>query len=260
VELDASLIALLIAAALFAGWVDAVVGGGGLVSLPALLVAFPNAPVATLLGTNKLGSVWGTSTAAVTYGLKIKLEHRMLWPTVGLALLASGAGAAAAAAVSSQALRPIIIAVLLAVLVLVLARPQMGLHPQPLLRTRLRALAVVLAAGGAVAFYDGIIGPGTGIFLAVVFTTVFGMDYVGASAHTKVVNAATNLGALVVFAVQGHVWWTLGLFMGAAAMLGAWLGARTAMARGSTFVRIVLLLVVSALLARLSWDVYVAWR
>ncbi|GAB3238836.1 TSUP family transporter [Glycomyces halotolerans] len=258
VELDPSLIALLVAAALFAGWVDAVVGGGGLVSLPALMVAFPNAPVATLLGTNKLSSVFGTTTSAITYGLKIKLDHRMLWPTTGLALAASGAGAAAAAAVSSQALRPIVIAVLLAVLVLVVSKPRLGVEPQPRLRTNLRAAAVMLTCGVAVAFYDGIIGPGTGIFLAVAFTTILGYDYVTASAHTKVVNAATNFGALIVFAAGGHVWWVLGLSMGMATITGAWIGARMAMSGGSKFVRVVLVLVVTGLLARLGWDVYVS--
>jgi uncharacterized membrane protein YfcA len=256
-ELDASLIALLVAAALFAGWIDAVVGGGGLVQLPALLVAFPHAPAALLLGTNKLASVCGTSVSAITYARKIKLEHRLLWPTVGLAVAGAGAGAAAAA-ISSQALKPIVIAVLLAVLVLVVSRPQLGLEPRPRRRTPERAAAVMLVCGLAVAFYDGLIGPGTGIFLAVAFTTLLGLDFVAAAAHTKVVNVATNLGALAVFALQGHVWWPLGLAMGLATMVGAWIGARTAIARGSGFVRAALLVVVLALLARLGWDVWAA--
>ncbi|WP_460498511.1 TSUP family transporter [Glycomyces tarimensis] len=256
--MDASLIALLVTAALFAGWIDAVVGGGGLVALPALMVAFPNAPVATLLGTNKLGSVFGTTTSAITYGLKIKLDHRLLWPTAALALASSGLGAVAAASVSSGALRPIIIAVLAAVLILVVSRPKFGIEPQPKLRSAWRAAGVMLACGVAVAFYDGIIGPGTGIFLAVAFTSLLGLDYVTAAAHTKVVNAATNFGALVVFAVQGHVWWTLGFAMAAATIAGAWFGAHTAMARGSGFVRVVLVVVVLALLARLGWEVWTA--
>ncbi len=259
-ELDASLIALLVAAALFAGWIDAVVGGGGLVQLPALLVAFPHAPAALLLGTNKLASICGTSVSAITYARKIKLEHRLLWPTVGLALAGAGAGAAAAAALSSQALKPIVIAVLLAVLILVVSRPRLGIEPQPKPRTAWRAAAVMLACGVAIAFYDGLIGPGTGIFLSVAFTTLLGFDYVTAAAHTKVVNVATNLGALAVFALQGHVWWLLGLAMGLATMTGAWIGARTAIARGSGFVRAVMLVVVLALLARLGWDVWVSLR
>jgi uncharacterized membrane protein YfcA len=259
-DLDPGLFALLIVAAIFAGWVDAVVGGGGLIQLPALLVAFPTAPPALMLGTNKMASVCGTTISAVAYSRKIPLAHRLLWPTVALALAGSGAGAVAALLVSASALKPIIIAVLLAVLVLVIARPQLGLEPQPRLRTPLRGAALMLAAGVGVAFYDGIIGPGTGIFLSIAFTTIVGFDYITAAAHTKVVNAATNVGALVVFAAQGNVWWLLGLTMGAGCMLGAWFGARTAMARGSGFVRLVLVVVVLALLARLSWDVWSGWR
>ncbi|THV42735.1 TSUP family transporter [Glycomyces buryatensis] len=258
--MDPGLFALLIAAALFAGWVDAVVGGGGLITLPALLVAFPTAPTVLLLGTNKLASVCGTTTSAITYARKIKLEHRLLWPTVGLALVGSGAGALTAALVSSNALKPIIIAVLLAVLVLVITKPEFGTEPQPKLRTNWRGAAVMLTCGVGVAFYDGIIGPGTGIFLAVAFTGILGFDYITAAAHTKVVNAATNIGGLVVFAVQGSVWWQLGLAMGAATMIGAWIGAHTAMSKGSRFIRIVMVVVVLGLLTRLSWDVWTGWR
>ena len=131
-----------------------------------------------------------------------------------------------------------------------------GLEPQPKLRTPLRGAALMLVAGVAVAFYDGIIGPGTGIFLSIAFTTIIGFDYITAAAHTKVVNAATNVGGVVVFAIQGNVWWVLGITMGVGCMLGAWFGARTAMARGSGFVRVVLVVVVLALLARLGWDVW----
>ncbi|HEX2145248.1 MAG TPA: TSUP family transporter, partial [Glycomyces sp.] len=134
--------------------------------------------------------------------------------------------------------------------------PQLGLEPQPKLRTPMRGAAVMLACGIAIAFYDGIIGPGTGIFLAMAFTTIIGFDYVTAAAHTKVVNAATNLGAISVFAVQGNIWWLLGLTLGMGSMLGAWFGARTAMSRGSGFVRVILVVVVLALLARLGWDVW----
>jgi uncharacterized membrane protein YfcA len=255
-DIDPGLFALLIAAAIFAGWVDAVVGGGGLIQLPVLLVAFPTAPTALMLGTNKMASVFGTATSAIAYARKIKLEHRLLWPTVGLALLGSGAGALAALSVSSDALKPIIIAVLLAVLVLVVAKPQLGLEARPELHTRWRGAAVMVVCGLVIAFYDGIIGPGTGIFLAVAFTSILGMDFLAAAAHTKVVNVTTNLGALVVFAAQDNIWWLLGAVMGLGTMLGAWFGAHTAMSKGSKFVRVVLVIVVLALLARLSWDVY----
>ncbi|MFC4333674.1 TSUP family transporter [Salininema proteolyticum] len=251
-------LALLVLAAVAAGWIDAVVGGGGLLQLPALMVAYPAAPVATLLGTNKVGSVAGTVTAAVTYSRKVQLDHRILWPTAGTALVGSGLGAALAGAVSSDVLRPLIIGVLAVVAVFVLTKPSFGLESRPVRLTTARAGGLVASAGLAVAFYDGILGPGTGIFLALCFTGYLGLDYVTAAAHVKVVNAATNLGALAVFAYFGHIWWTLGLALMAGNALGGFLGARTAMKRGTGFVRVMLLVIVTVLMAKLTYDVAVS--
>ncbi|MDT0305287.1 TSUP family transporter [Streptomonospora wellingtoniae] len=241
-------------AALAAGWVDAVVGGGGLLMLPAMLVAFPSAPVAPLLGTNKLTAIMGTASAAVTYFRGVRPDPRIMWPTAGLALLGAGGGAALAGSVSSAALRPTVMVVLAVVLVLVIARPAMGAVADPTLLTRRRVVVAVLLAGGGVGFYDGLIGPGTGTFLIMVLTTVVGLDFVRASASAKVVNTATNLGALAVFAWNGDVLWLLGLGLAVCNVAGAQIGARMALRRGSGFVRGVLVVVVLALLVRLAWE------
>ncbi|MFC4868924.1 TSUP family transporter [Streptomonospora arabica] len=241
-------------AALAAGWVDAVVGGGGLLMLPAMLVAFPNAPVAPLLGTNKLTAIMGTASAAVTYIRGVRPDPRIMWPTAGLALLGAGGGAALAGSVSSEALRPTVMLVLAVVLVLVIARPAMGAVADPALLTRRRVVVAVLLAGGGVGFYDGLIGPGTGTFLIMVLTAVVGLDFVRASASAKVVNTATNLGALAVFAWNGDVLWLLGLGLAVCNVAGAQIGARMALRRGAGFVRVVLVVVVLALLVRLAWE------
>jgi len=247
-------VATLLLAAAGAGAVDAVVGGGGLILLPALLVAFPGTPTATLLGTNKLAAIFGTSTAAVTYLRRTKVDWRLLGPTVGLALLCSAAGALLAGAVPADVYRPVVIVVLATVAVVVIARPGLGTHVHEHRRTRARVLATVLLAGGAIAVYDGMIGPGTGTFLILSFTALLGVDFLHGSAMAKVVNVATNLGAFVVFAAGGHVLWLLGAAMAVCNMAGARLGARLALRRGSRFVRVVLLVVVFALLAKLTWD------
>ncbi|WP_345559594.1 TSUP family transporter [Streptomonospora halophila] len=244
-------------AALAAGWVDAVVGGGGLLMLPAMLVAFPNAPVAPLLGTNKLTAIMGTASAAVTYIRGVRPDPRIMWPTAGLALLGAGGGAALAGSVSSEALRPTVMLVLAVVLVLVIARPAMGAVADPTLLTRRRVVVAVLLAGGGVGFYDGLIGPGTGTFLIMVLTAVVGLDFVRASASAKVVNTATNLGALAVFAWNGDVLWLLGLGLAVCNVAGAQIGARMALRRGAGFVRVVLVVVVLALLVRLAWETLV---
>lgn len=252
-----SLSTLLTAAAL-AGWVDAVVGGGGLLLLPALLVAAPGVPVATALGTNKLAAIFGTATAAVTYARRTKLDWSVAGPSAGLAVLTAGLGAALAGAVPAGAYRPVVLVVLLSVAVFVLTRPRLGVVARPHRRTAARVGVAVAVAGLGIALYDGLIGPGTGTFLVVAFTALVGADFVHASAMAKVVNAGTNLGALVVFAATGHVWWLLGAAMAVCNVAGAAVGARMALRRGSGFVRVVLLVVVAALVGKLGYDQWLA--
>lgn len=256
--MDLAHTALALVGATGAGWVDAVVGGGGLLQLPALLLAAPTAPVAVLLGTNKVASVAGTSTAALTYLRRTKVRWSILGPAVGLAVLCSGLGAALAGTVPARAYRPVVIVVLAGVALVVLLRPALGTGPGRDAVSRRRILTAIGLAGMLIATYDGAIGPGTGTFLILSFSTTLGVDFLHASAMAKAVNVATNVGALVVFALGGHVWWLLGLGMAIGNMLGARLGAHTALRRGSGFVRLVLLVVVFALLAKLAFDEFSA--
>lgn len=255
--MDAGSVVTLLAAAAAAGWVDAVVGGGGLLLLPALLLGAPQMPVATALGTNKLTAIAGTSTAAITYARRTKIDWSVVGPAAGCAVVASGLGALLAGSVPAGAYRPVVIAVLIAVVVFVALRPRLGMVADPSRRTRVRAAAAVLVAGGAIALYDGMFGPGTGTFLVLAFTALLGVDFLHGSAMAKLINAGTNFGALVVFAVTGHVWWLLGGALAVCNIAGAVLGARTAIRRGAGFVRVVLLVVVSALLVKLGYD---QWR
>jgi uncharacterized membrane protein YfcA len=247
---------LLFSAAAAAGWIDAVAGGGGLLQLPALLLAAPQVPVATALGTNKLASITGTTTAAITYGRRTKLDWRTLGPAALLAVACSGLGALSASVVPTQYFRPIIMAMLLAVALFVVFRPQFGSLQRDLDldRGRRRRVIALLLAGVVIAFYDGVLGPGTGTFLIFTFIGVLGQDFVHSSAMAKVINAGTNLGALIVFATQGHVLWRVGLGMAVFNVVGARLGAASALKRGSGFVRVVLLVVVTVLVGKLMFD------
>ncbi|WP_249412468.1 sulfite exporter TauE/SafE family protein [Micromonospora endophytica] len=237
---------------------DAVVGGGGLLLLPALLVAAPGVPPATALGTNKLAAIAGTATAAVTYARRTRMDWAVVGPAAGLAVVCAGLGAALAGAVPPAAYRPVVLVVLVSVALLVVLRPRLGTVAVPGRRTRTRVVVAVLVAGVGVAIYDGLIGPATGTFLVIAFTALVGADFVQGSAMAKVVNAGTNAGALAVFAVTGHVWWLLGAAMAVCNIAGAVVGARMALRRGSGFVRVVLLVVVLALVGRLGYDQWVA--
>ncbi|WP_067489356.1 TSUP family transporter [Actinomadura hibisca] len=250
-------VVLLLAAALAAGWVDAVVGGGGLIQLPALMLVHPGQAVAAL-ATNKLGSIAGTSSAAVAYLRKAKPDLRVALPAGALAVCFAAVGALCAAAISSAVLKPLVMVVLLTVAGIVVFKPDLGRTPKLVLRTRRRLAAAILVPGLVIAFYDGLVGPGTGTFLVIAFTTLLGSDFVNASANAKIINTGTNLGALAVFASQGHVLWAIGLAMAACNIVGAQIGARMAISRGAGFVRVVLLCVVSAMVAKLGYEQFLA--
>lgn len=250
--MQAEQVVLVLAAAVAAGWVDAVVGGGGLLLLPVLLAAGLS-PVQAL-ATNKCAAIFGTASAVAAYGRRTRLEPTVAVAGGLLAVPCAALGALAASAVPADVLRPAIMVVLLAVGVFVTLRPGFGRSRRPHRRTRARLAEAIALGGAGVACYDGLFGPGTGTFLIIVFTTVLGMDFVHGSAHAKIINTGSNLGALLLFAVQGQVLWALGLGMAVGNVAGAQLGARMALRRGAGFVRVVLLCVVGALVAKLGHD------
>lgn len=243
-----------IVAAFGAGWIDAVVGGGGLLQLPALLLIPGIAPVQAL-ATNKLASVFGTATSSVTYYRRAKPDIRTAVPMAVIALAGSFGGAAVATVLPSAAFKPIIVVALLAVALFTAFRPQMGAATR--LRFRGHKHHVMAGAAGlGIGFYDGMIGPGTGTFLVIALVALLGYDFLQASAKAKIVNFATNAGALLLFIPHGSVLWLLGGVLAVANVAGSYLGSRMAISRGSTFIRVVFLVVVVALIAKLGVDVW----
>jgi len=247
-------VAALCVAALLAGWVDAVVGGGGLIQLPALLVLVPGATPVQVLATNKLSSVFGTAAASWTYWRRVRPDLRTALPMAAAALAGSAGGAALASLLPESVFRPLVLVLLVVVGAYTLNRPALG-EVQALRFTGRRHLAAALGAAVAIGFYDGIFGPGTGSFLVFALVALMGYSFVQASAKARLVNLATNLGALAVFVPQGAPLYGLGLAMAACNVLGGRLGAVTAISRGSRFVRVVFLVVVGALVVRLGVDV-----
>jgi uncharacterized membrane protein YfcA len=252
--LTGTTLALVLLAALGAGWIDAVVGGGGLLQLPALLLVPGLSPVQAL-GTNKLASICGTTTSAVTYYRRASPDLRTALPMAALALGSSAAGASVAALLPAGVFKPVIVVALVAIALFTALRPSLG-EVTALRHSGRRHHGVAAAVGAVIGFYDGVLGPGTGSFLVFAMVGLLGYDFLAASAKAKIVNVATNLGALLFFVPHGSVFWGLGLVLGAANMLGGYLGSRTATARGSRFIRVAFLVVVTALIARVGWDVW----
>jgi uncharacterized protein len=247
----------LLLAALAAGWVDAVSGGGGLIQLPSLLIALPREEPATAFGTNKLSSVLGTTAAMITYLRRpeARPDLRTALPMALAAFIGSGLGAAAATSLPASLLRPMVLILLVAVGLWTWFRPALGSVEVLRWQGRRRHVFVATAAGGIIGFYDGIFGPGTGSFLVFLLVGLLGYSFLRASSTAKVVNVGTNVAAISVFAPSGHVLWQLGLAMGVANLIGGITGARMAVKHGSGFVRTVFLVVVIGLILRLAIDV-----
>ena len=253
--LDAIQVALLLVAAGAAGWVDAVSGGGGLLQLPALLIAMPGAEPATALGTNKLSSIIGTSAAARAYVRQVRVDLRTAVPMAVAAFIGAGLGAALASHLPAASFQPVILVLLIAMWLWTALRPAMGTQDALRWPGRRRHTVVAVVAGAVIGAYDGLFGPGTGSFLLMVLVAGLGYSFLAASATAKIVNLGTNAAALIVFGLTGHVIWLLGLAMGAANLVGAVLGARAAITRGSAFVRVVFLAIVGILIVRLAWQI-----
>lgn len=241
------LIALCICAAFLAGFVDAVAGGGGLIQLPTLLVAFPNTALATIVGTNKSVSIFGTTAAANTYRKKLPTDRRVLVPMIIFAFLGSMAGSALVTYVEREWFEPIILVILIVVALFTIFRPTFGQHEKNIKNAA--AFKSVLL-GGVIGFYDGIIGPGTGMFLLFGLVSVLGSTFLQASATAKFVNVATNFASLVIFIPGGHIIWLLTLVMAPANLLGGVVGARTALDKGSKFVRAIFIIMIAVLIIR----------
>ncbi|WP_374363429.1 TSUP family transporter [Pseudoduganella danionis] len=249
---------LLGVAAFSAGLVDAVVGGGGLIQLPTMFSVFPNMAPATLIGTNKLASIFGTSVAAVSYARRVAIAWSVAAPAAIAALLFAFLGAYTVTQVSAEFMRLLLPIVLVAVAVYTFARKDFGSVHAPV-HSGAKEQTLALLVGSGIGFYDGFFGPGTGSFLVFLFVRIFGFDFLGASAVAKVVNVACNFAALIWFGYSGHLIWQLGLLMAICQIVGAFIGSRLAMKHGSGFVRQLFLIVVSLLILKTGYDAWLRW-
>lgn len=243
-------------ASLLAGFVDSIIGGGGLILVPALFATFPSAHAATLLGTNKSASIWGTAFASWQFARRVEMRWGALLPAMGLSFVGAMAGAWAVTQISPQHLRKMLPLILLAVLLYTLARKELGRTHAPRYSGRLEILRAGLIGLG-VGFYDGFFGPGTGSFFVFLLVRSLGYDFLHASAGAKLLNLSSNLAALILFTLNGFVWWHFALTLALANVLGSLLGTRLALKHGAGFVRLMFIGVVSALILKTGFDAFV---
>lgn len=242
-------VGLLLFAAFCAGIVDSIAGGGGLITVPALLLAA--VPPLNALATNKVQGAFGAATAAVTYAARGHVDlRRQLWPALG-AFLAALAGASAVRFVPTDALRLTLPVILIGIALFFAMKP--GLSDQDRAE-RLRPAAFALTMVPLVGFYDGLVGPGAGSFYMIAFVLLAGHGILRATAHTKLLNLASNLGGLAGFVIAGAPLWGLGLAMGLAQMAGARIGSRVAMRVGARLIKPLLVVTSTTLALRLLWQ------
>ena len=255
--METYIILLLCLASFCAGFVDAIVGGGGLIQLPALLIGLPQASTVEVLGTNKVASIFGTSASALTYRRSVKTDAIFLATMALPAFFGSVLGALSASLIPTQSMRPIVFILLVAVAMYTWRKPDLG-SIEILRHQKNKRFLISAVAGLVIGFYDGIFGPGTGSFLMITLIYL-GFAFLSASAIAKVVNVSTNLGAIMVFGINGAILWQVALVLAMANIVGGLLGARLAIRGGSTLIRKVFLFVTIALIIKVGIDTLTNW-
>jgi uncharacterized membrane protein YfcA len=245
----------LVVIAFVAGLVDAAVGGGGLIQLPGLFTTLPQQTPAALLGTNKFSSMFGTGAAAWRYARSVRFPWRPVLLAAAAAFVFSFLGATAVSLLPKGAVRPLVLALLVVMLGYTLAKKDFGALHRPREVGR-RELGIALAMGAVIGFYDGFFGPGTGSFLIFLFVRFFGLDFLRASAASKVVNLATNVAALAFFVPSGNVLLVFAVPMAVANIAGSVAGTRMALRGGTPLIRRLFLALVVVLIARMAWDTF----
>ena len=254
---DYSFLTLLVLASLafIAGFIDAVVGGGGLIQLPALLINFPKTPLPTLFGTHKIAALAGTSIAAYQYSKRIKYNYPLLAAAALASAIAYFTGAKVVSYLDVNTLKPVILVILILIAIYTFAKKNLGAATSKNLSNNKKLLYGSLI-GLIVGFYDGFFGPGTGSFLVLGFVVILGFPFVEASAYSKVVNCVTNISALLVFIKNGNYLLELAILMAICNIIGNFIGTKLALKRGNGFVRVIFLIIVCLMIIRYAYDIF----
>ena len=255
-DYSVSVMVFLFFSAFCAGFIDSVAGGGGLIQVPSLLISLPESPIATLFGTNKIASLAGTSVAAYRYSKEIKFNYKLLFLMSLSAGIASFVGARIVSLIHVTVLKPIIFVLLIGIAIYTFLNNNLGLAKTKSL-THNKQLFYGLLVGSGFGFYDGFFGPGAGSFLVLGFVVIFGFEFIEASAYSKFINCMTNIAALLVFIPQGNFIIHLAIIMALGNIFGNFFGARLALQKGNKFVRLFFLIVVTGLIIRFGYDIFI---
>ena len=253
--METYIVILLCIAAFFAGFVDAIVGGGGLIQTPVAMVLLPNLAVSSIIGSLKIPAFSGTFFAAKQYLKEVQINWKLLALMAVIAFSAAFIGSNLLTLVSNHFMKPLLLVVLSLIAIYTFIKKDFGTHQVVnLSATKQYLLAVLMSV--LIGFYDGFIGPGTGSFLVLGFVTLLGYDFLHASANAKMVNLATNFGSICLFVLKGKIIWAIAIPMAVCNAIGGWAGAKLAINKGNAFIRLFFLIVVVSTLLRFAYDLY----
>ncbi len=253
--METTTIILLCIAAFAAGFVDAIVGGGGLIQTPMGLILLPQLPVSTVIGSLKIPAFSGTAFAAAQYVKKVTINWKLLLPMMALAMLASFAGSSLLTKMHNDFMKPVLLVVLSLVAIYTFIKKDFGQHKEKAHSPTLHIIYSLLISV-LIGFYDGFIGPGAGSFLVLAFVVLMGYDFLHASANAKMVNLATNFGSIILFVLKGKIIWAVALPMALCNAAGGFTGAKLAINKGNKFIRVFFLIIVVGTLIRFAYDVF----
>jgi uncharacterized membrane protein YfcA len=248
-------IILLCLFAFAAGFIDAIVGGGGLVQTPAALILLPQLSVSTVIGTLKIPAFSGTALASLQYMQKVKIRWKLMSVMIFVAFVSALAGSFLLSRVSNHFMKPVLLVILVLVAVYTYTNKNFGTRTEKDLPFS-RQVWYGVAASLVIGFYDGFIGPGAGSFLILAFITLLGFDFLKASAHAKLINLATNLGSILFFAASGRIIFAIAVPMALCNAAGGTIGARMAIVKGNRFIRVFFLIIIMGIILRFAYDVF----
>lgn len=255
--METYLLIILCMAAFFAGFIDAIVGGGGLIQSPIALIALPNVAVSQILGSLKIPGISGTSIAAWQYAKKVKINWKLILIMSIFACFFAFIGSQLLLIVNNKFMKPFLFCILVVLAIYTFYKKNFGQSNTIKISYKKQIITGILCSS-LIGFYDGFIGPGTGSFLVFAFITLLGNNFLQASAHAKLINIASNIGSISLFIFKGKILWTIAIPMAVCNAFGGYIGAKTAIKKGNSFIRVFFLIVVVATFCKLGFDIFTA--